>query len=234
MPCSFKFERALWKRGLRRVAGIDEAGRGALAGPVVAAAAILPSKRLFKGLNDSKKVSPAERERLYEELIGHPQVFWAVGEASAQEIDQLNILRATHLAMRRALLHLQEKINDVVEHALIDGLPVHPFPVPQTSVVAGDAACLSIAAASIVAKVTRDRIMQACEQTYPAHAFSKHKGYGTTEHLDSIRRHGPCAIHRMSFEPVSQTEFNFDAGPAPLVRAGGRECSSSPPETERV
>ena len=187
------------------IAGIDEAGRGPLAGPVVAAAVILPEGFAHGHLHDSKKLTPARRASIYRELTTDPAVTWAVSAVSAEEVDRLNILRATHEAMRRAFGALSRR----PDHALIDGLAVHPFPVPHTAIVEGDAISLSIAAASVVAKVTRDRLMEELDARYPAYGFSRHKGYATSHHLAILARDGPCPIHRYSFRPVAQPVFAF-------------------------
>ena len=205
MGCSLKHERNLFKRGIRFVAGIDEAGRGPLAGPVVAAAVILPQKFRHKKLNDSKQLSARLREEIYAELISHPEIDWNSAVVGSEEIDRLNILRATHHAMRLAAQGLDRS----PEHVLIDGLPVRPFPIEQTALVGGDALSLSIAAASVIAKVTRDRIMLEMDALYPDYLFAKHKGYSTAEHLARLREYGPCPIHRRSFAPVSQRVFEF-------------------------
>ena len=205
MRCSLQHERRLRKTGLECIAGIDEAGRGPLAGPVVAAAVILPAKYQHKILNDSKQLSAGAREELYAELIGHREVIWALAIVESDEIDRINILRATHQAMRRAVAAL----SVAPQHVLIDGLPVNPFPIPQTALVGGDGLSFSIAAASVIAKVTRDRIMVEMDGRYPGYNFSQHKGYGTPEHLDKLRTHGPCPIHRRSFLPVREAQLDL-------------------------
>ncbi len=206
MRCSLRHERALRKAGVEIIAGIDEAGRGPLAGPVVAAAVILPDRFRHKTLTDSKKLSAETRAAIYEELTAEGAcIQWTVAVVEHDEIDRINILRATHQAMRRAVGALPRTPH----HALIDGLPVRPFPVPQTALVKGDAASFSIAAASIIAKVTRDRIMMEMDARYPEYQFARHKGYGTAEHLDKLRIHGPSPIHRRSFLPVSDTQLDF-------------------------
>ena len=199
-------ECALQACGLRRIAGVDEAGRGPLAGPVAAAAVILPQGFVCPGLDDSKKISAPNRERLYERLTGDPAVVWAVATASREEIDRLNILRASHLAMRRAV----EALDPPPEHCLIDGLPVRDFPFPHDAVVRGDGISLSIAAASIIAKVTRDRMMGEIDREFPQFGFAKHQGYGTKAHLEALRIHGPCCHHRRSFQPVAQLALPLD------------------------
>ena len=193
-------ERAARAAGYACVCGIDEAGRGPLAGPVVAAAVVLPPGLALPGLNDSKKLTARRREALYTQLREDARVLIGVGLAAAAEIDRLNILRATHAAMERAVAALPT----AVDFCLIDGLPVPQFPLPQRALVKGDARCLSIAAASIVAKVTRDRLMQDLAQQYPGYGFEKHAGYGTAAHLAALRRLGPCPEHRRSFAPVAQ------------------------------
>mgnify|MGYP003587853185 CR=1 FL=1 len=203
MPCSFEQEDLLASRGIRSVAGIDEAGRGPLAGPVVAAAVVLPPGFRLPGLDDSKKLTAAKREQLYDALTGNSGVRWASAHLDNNEVDRWNILRATHRAMRQAFLSLKPR----PEHALIDGLPVPDFPCPQTALVGGDGRSLSIAAASIIAKVERDRAMRELDGKYPEYGFFKHKGYPTPEHLARLREHGPCPVHRRSFSPVAQSEF---------------------------
>ena len=206
MPCDLRFERRLWRKGVSLVAGIDEAGRGPLAGPVVAAAAILPVEFPLNGLNDSKQLPEKVREELFEALTERGTlVCYGVGIAEAAEIDRFNILQATYLAMQRAVSALAV----LPEHLLIDGLPTPAFHRPQTAIVDGDAKSRSIAAASIIAKVTRDRIMKNWHNEFPQYDFYQNKGYGTPAHLESLQIHGPCPIHRRSFEPVAQTRFPF-------------------------
>ncbi|MDP4624802.1 MAG: ribonuclease HII [Akkermansiaceae bacterium] len=199
MP-DFSHEIALASRGHTRVAGVDEAGRGPLAGPVCAAAVILPPSFSSPLLDDSKKLTKKRREVLYDEITGNAEIIWAVGLVEAPEIDEINILRATHRAMGLALDALSEK-PDI---ALIDGLPVKGLSLPHEALVKGDGLSLSIAAASVIAKVTRDRIMANIDQEFPEYGFIRHQGYGTREHLESLRKHGPCRHHRRSFQPVSQ------------------------------
>ncbi len=204
--CGFRYERKLRAIGLIRIAGIDEAGRGALAGPVVAAAVVLPEKFRHRRLNDSKQLAPELREEIYGELVGNTGIVWAIGVVDHLVIDQINILRATHQAMRTAI----ETLAGPPEHVLIDGRPVSPFPFPQTAIVDGDCFSLSIAAASIIAKVTRDRMMRDFCVQFPEYCFSRHKGYGTELHLTKLHEHGPCPIHRRSFEPVAQPLLAFE------------------------
>lgn len=193
----FDLEKAQIALGSRLIAGIDEAGRGPLAGPVVAAAVILTAGNIPDGLNDSKQLDAASRELLFGELLRFATI--SVASASAAEIDHLNIRQATLLAMSRAFRGLAMKPC----HSLVDGRDVPPLlALRGTAVVGGDARSLSIAAASIVAKVTRDRMMQRLCQTFPAYGFGQHMGYGTPSHLDALRTHGPCRYHRMSFRPI--------------------------------
>ena len=203
MPCSLIHEHSLYAQGLSPVVGIDEAGRGPLAGPVVVGAVILPPNFVLAGLNDSKKLSANARERLYAEITENPEIRWTSIAISPQEIDRLNILGATHSGMRAVV----EQLSPRPAHALIDGLPVRNFPCPQTALVGGDGISLSIAAASIIAKVERDRIMLEIDRLYPEYGFAKHKGYPTREHFAKLRAHGPCPIHRRSFAPVAQAEL---------------------------
>jgi ribonuclease HII len=205
MP-DMKLESALRARGPRLIAGVDEAGRGPLAGPVAAAAVILPPRFRCPGLDDSKKLGRAKREELYARITGNPAVVWAVATADHDEIFRLNILRATHLAMRRAVAALAVG----PDHCLVDGLPVRDFPWPHDAVVGGDGRSLSIAAASIIAKVSRDRLMRELDAEFPQYGFASHQGYGTKAHLEALRIHGPCRCHRRSFQPVAQLTLPFD------------------------
>src|SRR5205809_2089433 len=227
--CGFRYEKKLRSTGLARVAGIDEAGRGALAGPVVAAAVVLPEKFRNRRLNDSKQLVPELREEIYCELISNPEIRWTVGVIDSVEIDRINILRASHRAMRLAI----EALLEPPDHVLIDGLPVIPFPLPQTAIVDGDCISLSIAAASVIAKVTRDRIMRDFCGQFPQYSFSQHKGYGTELHLLKLLEVGPCPIHRRSFEPVAQPllalEELAEIGPSPARRARREIGVSIPP-----
>jgi ribonuclease HII len=174
----------------------------------VAAAVILPDGFSLKGLDDSKKLTQQRREELYLQLTENREVFYAIAEGSTEEIGQLNILRATHLAMKRALDGLKENGHPPA-HALVDGLPVKGLPVEQTALVGGDGLSLSIAAASILAKVTRDRIMDELDREFPQYGFARHRGYATADHLAMLRKHGPCQHHRRGFAPVDQPTFGF-------------------------
>ncbi len=206
MACGLRFEKHLWSTGVPLIAGIDEAGRGPLAGPVVAAAAVLPAEFSLAGLNDSKQLTEIVRERLFEGLTAPGKlVCFAIGIAEPAEIDRLNILRATFLAMQRAVTALAVQ----PDHLLIDGLPVPGFQQLQTAVIGGDGKSMSIAAASVIAKVTRDRMMKTWHREFPQYDFDQNKGYGTPAHLESLQIHGPCPIHRRSFAPVTQTYFLF-------------------------
>ncbi|MEL1134064.1 ribonuclease HII [Desulfitobacterium sp. THU1] len=189
-------EKQLWQAGYLHIAGMDEAGRGPLAGPVVAAACILPAKFNLPGLNDSKKLSESKRERLFQE-IKEQALGYAVGSAESAEIDALNILQATKLAMKRAVENLKIRPHFL----LIDALEI-PLKIPQKGIIDGDALSASIAAASILAKVSRDHLMDELDTLYPVYGFRKNKGYGTREHLAALRRYGVCPIHRRTFAPV--------------------------------
>ncbi len=191
-------EKEVWNRGVRRVCGIDEAGRGPLAGPVVAAAVVLPRDFEHPTLTDSKKLTPKMRERIYTELTTHPAIEWSVASISAPEIDELDILRATWKAMVTA----RDGLKTPPDWTLVDGLRVPPLGEAQTPLVGGDSRSWSIAAASVLAKVTRDRWMTEAEAAHPGYGFARHKGYGTAAHLEALRQLGPCPIHRRSFAPV--------------------------------
>ena len=195
-----KYEKQAAVRGFSRVAGVDEAGRGPLAGPVVAAAVILPPGVNLPPVRDSKQLSAAERDALAAAVVNLPGVCWAVAVVAAADVDDINILQATHKAMRAAVTQLLP----AADFALIDGLPVRDFPVPSQAIVKGDALSASIAAASILAKTHRDRLMVGLDAQFPGYGFFQHKGYGTAAHLEALRRLGPCPEHRRSFAPVAQ------------------------------
>lgn len=204
-----EYERRLWLQGMRRVAGVDEAGRGPLAGPVVAAAVVFDpefieaeEKRLFLLLTDSKQLSVRQRQDFFILLTGSPMVQIGVGFAGVAEIDSINILRATHQAMIRAVLNL----SPAAGHILVDGLPVPGLPCASTAIVKGDARSLSIAAASVIAKVTRDKWMEELGLAHPEYYFHKHKGYGTALHIRALLKHGPMVQHRRTFRPVRDIE----------------------------
>jgi ribonuclease HII len=213
MPAKFSdrlsFEHALWQQGLVHVAGVDEAGRGPLAGPVVAAAVIFPNRwresgldERLRDLNDSKQLTEAQRGNFFAILTSHAEICFAICSVDAETIDRINILQATHRAMNEALA----KLNPPPQHALVDGRPVKTMRVPQTALVKGDARSYSIAAASVLAKVTRDRMMLEFDRQFPGYGFAEHKGYGTLQHLAAIAKLGACAIHRKSFAPMKQKD----------------------------
>ena len=193
MP-TFEYENKRYNEGYTAVCGCDEAGRGPLCGPVVAAAVILPRDEIIEGLNDSKKLTEKKREALFE-IIKEKAVAYAIAEASPAEIDELNILNASMLAMRRAVDALSVK----ADFALIDGNCSRGFEIPTETVVKGDSKSASIAAASILAKVTRDRQCLALDKEYPEYNIAKHTGYPTKEHMDAVRKYGPSPIYRMTF-----------------------------------
>jgi ribonuclease HII len=190
-------EESLRQRGITRFAGVDEVGRGPLAGPVVAAAVVLPLDARLPEVNDSKALTHRKREELFEE-IHQAALAVSVRVVEPDVIDSLNILQASRKAMREALVGLTVQ----PEMALVDGLPVPDFPIEHLAVVKGDSKCLAIAAASIIAKVTRDRLMVTLHDHYPRYNFHRHKGYGTADHLLQLRTYGPCPAHRRSFAPV--------------------------------
>ena len=197
MGAPYRYEREAWRSGLPHVAGVDEAGRGPLAGPVVAAAVILNPECRIKGLDDSKLLTPTRREALFDRILERAAAV-GTGIADPETIDRLNILEATRLAMLEALAKLTPR-PDLV---LIDAVSLSTLTCPQKSLVKGDRRSASIAAASIIAKVTRDRLMLEADVRFPQYGFSRHKGYPTPEHLAALRRHGPCPIHRRTFHGV--------------------------------
>ena len=189
----YYYERPAAEHGFKVVCGIDEAGRGPLAGPVFAAAVILPEGVVIEGLNDSKKLSEKKRDKLFDEI--KERAIYAVASASEQEIDELNILNATYLAMQRAF----EALPECPQAAFVDGNRLPELPVPAKAIVKGDSLSASIAAASIMAKVSRDRYMLELDEKYPEYCFSKHKGYGTKLHYEKIREYGISDVHRKTF-----------------------------------
>ena len=199
------FEERARQRGFRLIAGIDEAGRGPLAGPVVAAAVVLPDRYSHPDINDSKKLTSRSRELLFE-VIRADALAVGIGVVDSRVIDELNILRATLLAMREAVADLQV----VPDCLLVDGNQSVPLEIPQETIVKGDGRSVSIAAASIVAKVSRDRIMEIYHRQFPYYNFFKNKGYGTAEHRRAIREHGFCKIHRRSFHIKETTQENYE------------------------
>ncbi|KKS43254.1 ribonuclease HII [Candidatus Kuenenbacteria bacterium RIFCSPLOWO2_12_FULL_42_13] len=194
---NYKIENELYRQGYRNIAGLDEAGRGAWAGPVVAAAVVLPPKLKIKGLRDSKLLSLKQREELFV-VIKKNALAIGVGIVSEKTIDSEGIIGAT----RRAFLAAAEKIKEQVEYLLVDGIKFFGHYLPTSFYIKGDRKIISIAAASIVAKVTRDCILIDYHKEYPLYGFDQHKGYGTAQHMESLEKHGPCAIHRQSFRPI--------------------------------
>jgi len=211
-------EYELRRAGFRSIAGLDEVGRGSLAGPVVAAAVVLPARPRIRGLRDSKVLARARREALYEEIVARADAI-GVGCVEVEIIDRINILEATRLAMREALAHLPEP----PDHLLIDALTIREAVYPQRAIIDGDAISASIAAASIVAKVTRDRICDEMDVRFPGYGFARHKGYGTRRHYAALLREGPCEWHRRSFAPIRmllagvQLPLDLEFADLPLV-----------------
>lgn len=189
-----EFEKAAYSRGFTSVCGVDEAGRGPLAGPVCAAAVILPEGLIIEGVNDSKKLSEKKREKLFD-VVKEQALCYSIAFATVEEIEKINILNATMLAMKRAV----EGLTKPADFAYIDGNKVPPLSIPAEYIVKGDARSMSVAAASILAKVARDRLMLSFAEEYPQYRFEKHKGYGTKLHTDMIKEYGPSPIHRLSF-----------------------------------
>ena len=199
---TFKEERALLEAGYTAIVGVDEAGCGSLAGPVVAAAVIFPLNSRLAKVKDSKLLSPEARDELYDLIMCKAQAT-GVSQASVEEISKLNIRQATFLAMRRAVDQI-----DQADFVLVDGWMLPDLCLPQKRIIKGDRTVKSIAAASIIAKVTRDKMMIELAQEYPEYGFDQHKGYGTRHHLAAIQKHGACAIHRTTFKPFHQTLFD--------------------------
>ena len=227
-PHRFAFERSLWEIGITRVAGVDEAGCGPLAGPVVAAAVVFPCAwrqtgllAELRGLNDSKQLTEVQRENFFRVLTTHPEIGFAVGRVEADLIDQLNILQAAHRAMNLALAQLRPP----PEHVLVDGRPVRSLRFPHTPIIKGDSRSYTIAAASVIAKVTRDRLMREYDQIYPAYGFATHKGYATPQHRAQLQLHGPCPIHRQTFLPAKHVQpelLGCGEFVEPIRRAAGK------------
>ena len=190
-----KIDKEFFDKGVKYIAGIDEAGRGPLAGPVVVASVILPQNSMIEGINDSKKVSEAKREKLYD-LIINEAISYGIGIIYQDEIDQINILQATKKGLTEAIKQMEVKPNIIMVDALSG---IDTLGIPYKSIIKGDAKCYSIAAASILAKVTRDRIMREWDKIYPEYGFGSHKGYGTAKHITAIKEFGPCPIHRKTF-----------------------------------
>lgn len=198
-----KEEKALYEKGIVSICGIDEAGRGPIAGPVVVACSLMPKDSMIEGVNDSKKIAEKKRERIYEEIIKEA-IAYGVGIINQEEIDRINILNATKKGLTIAIKELEEKLEKQnlkrPEVILVDALTgIDTLGIPYKSIIHGDAISYSIACASIIAKVTRDRIMKQMDEIYPQYGFAKHKGYGTAAHMQAIRENGLCPIHRRSF-----------------------------------
>jgi ribonuclease HII len=211
-------ERYLWRKGVMQIAGVDEAGCGPLAGPVLAAAVVFPNTWLqtgidpqFRELTDSKQLTEAQREHYFTALTTHPQIRHTIASMDVEVIDRINIRQAAWKAMHQALDALETK----PEHVLVDGLRIRWLLYPQTALVGGDARSYSIAAASVLAKVTRDRLMVEYEKQFPGYGFAEHKGYGTPRHLAAIQSLGPCPIHRRSFAPFRPVNQELKLFPAP-------------------
>lgn len=193
-----RYEEQARAQGHQLIAGVDEAGRGPLAGPVVAAACIIPEGIYFRGINDSKQLSSDQREQLYEAIRQNPDVLTGIGVVDAILIDQINILQATFYAMAAAVAALKKK----PDYVLVDGPYFPNFDIPAEGIIEGDTLSQSIMAASIIAKCTRDRMMVKFDEQWPHYGFKRHKGYGTKEHLVALELHGPCSIHRKTFQPI--------------------------------
>lgn len=206
-------ERELWASGITQVAGVDEAGCGPLAGPVVSAAVVLPREWVESGvptelrdLNDSKQLSAEQRDTFFSILTSHTGIRFAIATIDVEMIDRINIRQAAWRGMNQAL----DRLDPRAEHVLVDGLAIRWLKYPQTALVKGDAKSYSIAAASVLAKVTRDRMMLEFEKLYPGYGFAEHKGYGTPRHLEAIAQLGPCPIHRRTFVPIRPVETELD------------------------
>lgn len=196
---SLEYETEAWQQGYRLIAGVDEAGRGPLAGPVVAAAVILPTNINLPAVNDSKKLTPKQRELAYQNIL-ETALDWGIGVVNEARIDRINILQATYEAMREAIFNLKSP----PEFILVDGRAIPGLNIPQRALIDGDSLSLSIAAASVVAKVVRDQIMTGYDREYPEYGFARHKGYGTKAHREAVAKWGPCKIHRRSFGPIRE------------------------------
>jgi ribonuclease HII len=207
---NLKEEKKLWKKGYKYVCGIDEAGRGPLAGPVVAATvSFLDYKKLGnkKEINDSKKIPENQREKIYKTLTTDKNIMWGIGIVSEKIIDKINILEATKLAMEKSVINLQKKLKIGAEFLILDGNFKINMNIPHKSIIKGDQKSLSVASASIIAKVTRDRIMKKYHKKYPEYGFDRHKGYGTVLHVENLKKNGLCKIHRKTFYPVKCAKY---------------------------
>jgi ribonuclease HII len=221
-PKRLRYEYDLLQRGVTVVAGVDEAGRGPLAGPVFAAAVIFPQEWIadhlpkpLRKINDSKQLTHEQRELFYAELMSRPEVRYGIAQVDVALIDQINILQASHRAMNLALAQLTPS----PQHVLVDGLRVSTLQFPHTPIVSGDALSYSIAAASILAKVSRDRLMVQLDTQYPGYGFAAHKGYATPEHYAAIKERGACPIHRQSFAPFRPVQAEMFQAPQPQAEA---------------
>ena len=212
---NFNEEKKLWKRGYKKVVGLDEVGRGSLAAPVAAVAVFVEPKtknhlfKKFKGIKDSKKLSFKKREMFCKMIINHPQIKWGIGRVSETTIDKINILEATKLAMKKAVQNLEKKLKEKqkkgpVDFLLIDGTFGINLDISQKSIIKADEKVFSCTAASIVAKVARDRMMKRYHKKYPQYGFDRHRGYGTKLHREMIKKYGPCKIHRKTFHMVAK------------------------------
>jgi|InofroStandDraft_1065614.scaffolds.fasta_scaffold01802_2 ribonuclease HII len=206
----YEFEEKLYDEGFHLICGVDEAGRGPLAGPLVVAACILPPFLRIEGINDSKQLSAKKRKELYKVIVKNALAYKIVF-VTEEDVDSLNIYQATKKGMLMAIAGLKHK----PDYALIDAMPLGELEIPHNSIIHGDARCASVAAASILAKVTRDEYMEKMDIKYPNYGFKKHKGYGTKAHMQALEKYGPCKIHRKSFAPVSkfyskQMSISFD------------------------
>jgi ribonuclease HII len=217
-------ESELWQKGATLVAGVDEAGCGPLAGPVVAAAVVFPGAWLkagldskLRGLNDSKQLTGEQREKYFSIITCHPDVRHAIATVDVEMIDRINIRQAAWRAMNLAL----DQLKPEPQHVLVDGLRIKWLPYPQTPLMQGDCKSYSIAAASVLAKVTRDRIMLEMDRLYPGYGFAEHKGYGTPQHYAAIQQRGPCPIHRRSFSPFRRVETELELFQTAAVRERG-------------
>jgi ribonuclease HII len=217
-----RYERELWERGVVHVAGVDEAGMAPLAGPVVAGACVLPRDYRPRGIDDSKQLDRAERERLAADIKANA-ICWAVARAEVEEIDGLNIYRAGLLALTRAI----RALSLVPDHLLVDARKLQELRIPQTPIIHGDALSLTIAAASILAKTTRDALMAELDLAYPGYGFARHKGYPTAEHFEALGRLGACPIHRRSFQPVREA-LGLEPVQAELFTPGERSPAARP------
>ncbi len=197
------FENKLREKGYLNIAGVDEVGRGPLAGPVVAAACILPKDLLIEDIDDSKKLDAAKREAVFQRIINHPNIIYSIGIVDNKIIDQINILQATFLAMKQAI----RKLSVRPDFLLFDGNQYPTTSIPSNAIVKGDSLSISIAAASIIAKQTRDKIMEEYHLKWPHFGFDQHKGYATEMHRSAIIKHGPCEIHRRTFDPIKSLFF---------------------------